>query len=364
MKRIYLYDHNELDFSFRQSKEDFIVTERFNPFSNRGNYLIIEVQKQNLTTLELIKILEDLTQCFSIGYAGLKDKKATTTQYLSLPLKFSKKIKELQHPQIKILNSFRHHEKISMGDLEGNHFFIRLKEVNAHVAKALQQQLKNIQKEGMPNYFGYQRFGNDVDNFEKSKEVAHGETYIKDKKMQKLLSNIYQSYLYNQWLASRVLFSKDVIGLDKESLLVKYALTPLIVEQLKNQPFVFKVLPGDILLDLLNKQWVNVSDLQGIRKGVKEQKLVPTGLLAGKKAWRAKDEAARFEMPCDDLLVDAKGERRPAWVYPKEIHYAYDEASKSFEVSFFLPKGAYATVLLESLANRNLGQDGSRAKKS
>ncbi|MDH5464840.1 MAG: tRNA pseudouridine(13) synthase TruD, partial [Thiovulaceae bacterium] len=354
MKRIYLHKRTEIPFFFRQSTDDFVVTERFSSFNEKGNYLIIEVQKQNLTTLELIKILEDFTQCFSIGYAGLKDKKATTTQYLSLPLKFSKKLKEFKHPQIKILNTFRHDQKISMGDLEGNHFFIRLKQVNEAANVQLQERLNMIQKEGMPNYFGYQRFGNDADNFDKSKEVAHGELHVKDKKMHKLLSNIYQSYLYNQWLVSRITFSEDIAKLEEAQLLEKYHLKSDLIPMLKNQPFVFKVLPGDILLDKSTKKWINVTDLQEVRKGLKQQKLVPTGLLAGKKAWRAQADAAMFEEPCDDLLVDAKGERRPAWVYPKEIKQHYNGKEQFFELSFFLPKGAYATVLLEDLANRNL----------
>jgi len=105
---------------FRQTKEDFIVTEEtlLDTTSNKGNHFIAKVQKQDLSTMELIDILEAELQCFSIGYAGLKDKHATTTQYISMPLTFSRSFEKLRHPKIKILESFRSKEAVSIGGLK------------------------------------------------------------------------------------------------------------------------------------------------------------------------------------------------------------------------------------------------------
>ena len=138
---------------------------------------------------------------------------------------------------------------------------------------------------------------------------------------------------------------KDEFGLsDKEA------------EQLLNQPGMFKAVLGDIMFDHTMKKWVNVTDLQAIRKPFKERKLTPTGLLSGKKAWRAKMMAEKFEAPYDDPeVVASAGDRRVAWVYPSEIRSNYIAKEGDFELSFSLPKGAYATVLLENLANRALG---------
>ena len=69
--------------------------------------------------------------------------------------------------------------------------------------------------------------------------------------------------------------------------------------------------------------------------------------------------AATFESSFDDMLVQAAGERRPAWIYPTEIRSAYHPSEQTYELSFTLPKGAYATVLLENLANRDLSPSGS-----
>lgn len=301
--------------------------------------------------MEMLKIMEEALHCYNIGYAGLKDKASTSTQYISVPLKFSKPLKHLYHPQIKIVESFRHHEKIGMGDLKGNRFFIRLKDVTPENALAMESVLDEIMRYGMPNYFGYQRFGRESGNLETTKEIAHGERLMRDRKMQKLLGHAYQSYLFNDWLAERVLLSRKIA----DDVTLEHDFTPEQLQQLRDQPGLFRVLPGDIMLDKKTKKWVNVTDLQAIRKGYKEHKLIPTGLLAGRKAWRAKAFAGTIESRHDDMMVVASGDRREALVYPKEIRSTYKKKEGFFELSFFLPKGAYATVLLENLANRELG---------
>lgn len=356
MKRIFLQTHKPIPFLFRQTIDDFIVDEvPPERSSGRGSYLIIKVQKQNLTTMEMLKIIEAETHCYTIGYAGLKDKAATTTQYLSMPLTFSKALENFKHPQVSILERFRSREKIGLGDLEGNRFVIRLKQVTPKSASRLQDVLDEIMRQGMPNYFGYQRFGKESGNFQKAREVAQGEIEIKDRKMHRLLTSAYQSYLFNDWLARRIRISRDMQGMEAEALMKNYGLSALEAAQLQNQPGIFRVLPGDIMLDQKTRTWVNVADLQAIRKPYKERKLTPTGLLPGKKAWRAKALAGSIEQEYDDMTVIASGDRRPAWVYPMGIRSVYKEEEGVFELSFTLPRGAYATVLLENLANRELG---------
>lgn len=360
MKRIFIQTHNSVAFFFRQTADDFIVDELpLKRGPERGNYLHLKVRKQNLSTIEMIAALQEHTQCFTIGYAGLKDKSATTTQYLSVPLKFSRALKSFNHPRITFLESFRQSTKINMGDLEGNRFFIRLKEVTPESAQHIQDVLDGIMRHGMPNYFGYQRFGRQSGNFEKTRDVAHGESGMKDTKMHRLLGNAYQSYLFNDWLAERVTMSKKIAGMDVAAVMGAYGLSEPEASQLKTQPGIFRVLPGDIMLDVKAQKWVNVTDLQAVRKPYKERKLIPTGLLAGRKAWRAKALAGKVESAFDDAAVVTSGDRRPAWVYPSQIESEYKPAEGFFELSFTLPKGAYATVLLENLANRDLGPESA-----
>lgn len=352
MKRIYYQKHRPIPFVFRQNSEDFIVDEvPLQRDGARGSYLIVKIRKQNLSTMEMLAIFEEMLHCYTIGYAGLKDKSSTSTQYISVPLKYSRLFKCFYHPKIKIIETFRYHKKIALGDLKGNRFFIRLKEVTPESARIMEELLVEIMRYGMPNYFGYQRFGRESDNFETTRDIAHGEKLMRDKKIQKLLGNAYQSYLFNDWLAERVVLSRKIVQNGSE----QYNLSAKQLQQLQNQPGIFRVLPGDIMLDKRSGKWLNVTDLQSIRKAYREQQLIPTGLLAGRKAWRAKEVAGVIERKYDDMMVVMAGSRREAWVYPKEIRSTYKNRKAFFELSFFLPKGAYATVLLENLANRELG---------
>lgn len=356
MKRIFTQKHKPIPFVFRQTRDDFIVTEEglFDKPLNKGNQLIVKIQKQDLSTMEMLNILESELHCHNIGYAGLKDKNATTTQYISMPLKYSKSFEKFYHPKLKVIESFLAKDKISIGDLKGNHFFIRLKEVSEDAAQRLSSVLDDIMRNGMPNYFGYQRFGRDSDNFEKARDVAQGELLMKDNKIHKIMLHAYQSYLFNDWLAKRVALSDEIKTKSCEELLKELKISAQECEQLKNQAGLFSVLPGDIMQDFQSGKWLNVTDLQEIRKPYKEHKMVPTGLLAGSKAWRAKGLAGEIEHHFDDFTVDAQGTRREAWIYPKSIRHKYKKEEKFFELSFTLPKGAYATVLLENLANRDL----------
>jgi len=355
MKRKYIQKHNPIVFSFKPTREDFIVDEI--PLYNEGksgNYLHLHIKKTDMSTLEMIAVLEEQTKFHNISYAGLKDKYATTTQYISMPASYEKYFAKFKHPQIEILDSFLHKEKLNIGDLKGNRFQIRLHNVTPGSAEKLDDILGEIVRHGMPNYFGYQRFGQDEEHFEKAKEAAHGSKVFRDRRLNKLMSNAYQSYLFNDWLCERVQLCRDLGYMDPELFGDKWDLTPDEVLQLQAQSSIFKVLPGEIMLDVAAEKWINVNDLERVKKPYKERKLQPTGLLVGNKVWRSRGAAGAIEGRHDDDEVIMAGERRVAWVYPKEIKSKYSKKEGVYELSFALPKGAYATVLLENLANREI----------
>jgi len=355
MKRKYIQKHNPVAFSFKPTREDFIVDEI--PLYEKGvsgNYLHLHIKKRDMSTLEMIAVLEEQTRFHNISYAGLKDKYATTTQYISMPASYEKYFAKFKHPQIEIIDSFLHKEKLNIGDLNGNRFKIRLHDVTPGSAERLDGVLNEIVRQGMPNYFGYQRFGRDEDHFEKAKEAAHGSKVFRDRRLNKLMTNAYQSYLFNDWLAERVQLCRDLDYMELDALEKKWGLSRDDVLQLQAQSSIFKVLPGEIMLDVMNDKWVNITDLNAVKKPYKERKLQPTGLLVGNKVWRSRGVAGTIEGRHDDDEVVMAGERRVAWVYPKEIKSNYSKKESVYELSFALPKGAYATVLLENLANRDV----------
>ncbi|CAM3557254.1 tRNA pseudouridine(13) synthase TruD [Arcobacter aquimarinus] len=329
IRRIYPLNDKILNFKFVQNEEDFIVEEQPIKFSLNGSFLILKIKKTNCDTWELIDRLAKFLGIYSneIGYAGLKDKRATTTQYISIPKKYSKEIKLFRNKKIEILETFLHNEKLNIGDLEGNRFKINLHNVEISDVNHIQKIIKIISKKGIPNYFGYQRFGKEVvENFEKAKAVVYGEEIVKDKKLSKMLISAYQSSFFNAWLVERLSISKEE----------------------------FALLDGDIFLDLeKNKIFTPKAITQNILNDFKSQKITPTGLLPGRKVFKAMGEAFKIESKYDDIYIQEKGYRREAIVYPKSISCKYDASRNICTLDFILPKGSYATVLVEYLANRN-----------
>ena len=329
IKRLYPKNDKTLNFKFVQNDEDFIVEEQPIKFSGAGSFLVLKIVKNNCDTWELIDRLAKFLNVFSneIGYAGLKDKRATTTQYITIPKKYSKEIKLFRNKKIEIIDTFLHKEKLNIGDLEGNRFKINLHNVGITDINHIQKIIKLIIKEGMPNYFGYQRFGKDVvDNLAKAKDVVYGEEIVKDKKLSKMLIAAYQSSFFNAWLVERL--------------------------QLSNEEF--KLLDGDIFLDLQkDKLFTPKVITANIINDFNNFKITPTGLLPGRKVFKAVGEALLIEQKYDDLYIQEKGYRREAIVFPRDITCKYDANKKICSLDFVLPKGSYATVLVEYLANKN-----------
>lgn len=329
IKRFYPANDKTLNFKFIQNEEDFIVEEQPIKFSSNGNFLVLKIKKTNCDTWELIDRLAKFLNVYSneIGYAGLKDKRATTTQYITIPKKYSKEIKSFKSKKIEILETFLHNEKLNIGDLEGNRFKINLYDVEITDINHIQKIIKTISKNGMPNYFGYQRFGKEItQNIEKAKNIVYGKEIVKDKKLSKMLVSAYQSSFFNAWLVERLKLSKDE----------------------------FKLLDGDVFFDLeKNRLFTPKTITEKITNDFKDGKITPTGLLPGRKVFKAINEALKIESKYDDSYIQEKGYRREAIIFPKNILCKYDNSRKVCSLDFVLPKGSYATVFVEFLANRN-----------
>lgn len=329
IRRVYFYSNKTLNFRFTQNIEDFIVDELPIKFSNSGNFLILKIEKQNCDTWEACEKIAQFLQIYSneVGYAGLKDKRATTTQYISIPKKYSKDIKNFRSKKIKILETHLHNKRLNIGDLEGNRFRINLYEVVQEDIYQIESIIKKISRNGLPNYFGYQRFGKEVkENLLKAKELLYGESKLKDKKLIKMLILAYQSSFFNAWL----------------------------VERLKINQKEFELLKGDLFLDLEKNRFFTPKNInEKIKSDVYSEKIVPTGLLPGREVFRSKDDALKIEKKYDDSFIYEKGYRREAIIFPKDIVCKYDLENKVCKLDFVLPKGSYATVFIEALANRN-----------
>ena len=354
----YAYTHTPLKFDFQQTIERFFVEEiPLYPFTGTGNYLILKVKKTDMSTWKLITVLAKATglEERDIGYAGLKDKNATTIQYISLPKRYEKELnKNLTTEKIEILERTYSKAPLKIGHLKGNRFSIILHEIDTKDAKFFNTTAKKMQKDGIPNYYGYQRFGEDSRSYLQGKEIAHSGKKLKGSK-EKLLVSAYQSHLYNRWLGSRVKLS-SVIAENKTTEAAKKLEYPEeLVKVLAKQPQFFKLFLGDVIIPYPYGKLNYVKDMLQSAQAFEQKKISPTGLLCGENVERAKSDAYYLEEPFDDTELNAlKGDRRFAWIWPKEVETAYDENTKKLTVEFYLPKGSYATTFLEEIGKFSL----------
>jgi tRNA pseudouridine13 synthase len=365
LNRDYFLTHAPIDFTFAQNSKDFVVEEiPLYEWSGEGEHIILKIRKKNLSTWEMISILSKKMKINrrDIGYAGLKDKNAMTIQYLSMPKKYENLLDEALEDETKIavLEKFTHKNKIKLGHLKGNRFFIRLKKVNPTSATKIESVLKKIVDFGIPNFFGYQRFGIERDNFRLGKEIIDGESKIRDRDKKRLFVNAYQSMLFNNWLSERIKFSRLVESFGESELPEALKVMGVELENLeflKKQKHPFKILLGDIMLHYPHGRAFSVEkeSFEETLKRFEERDIVPSGVLAGKKAMRSSGDAKIFEDKFWEDISIADGERRYSWVFPKDIESNYREKDFWFELNFYLPKGSYATTLLEEIGRRDLG---------
>jgi tRNA pseudouridine13 synthase len=359
MDRFYSLAHASIDFRFKQSPRDFVVEELpLYEFSGEGEHLFLFVRKKNLTTPEMIGIFARFLGIKNkeIGYAGLKDKHAMTKQYISLHRKYEETLESFEHEDVKILSKAYHNNKIRIGHLKGNRFYIRLKKVNPTSAVKLDEALKTIAQNGMPNYFGYQRFGNDGDNHIDGEKVAKGLKKERNPRVKQLLINSYQSHLFNMWLSRRLEINSLIASFEPAELEPLLNLPLEQLKALKAQKHSFKVLLGDIMEHYPHGK---LFDFDGSAEDLERfnlRDISVTGLLCGNKVKLSSGTAGVIEKDFNDT-INADGSRRYAWIYPTEIEGRFNAIEAQYELNFTLPKGSYATVLVEELAKRKLVEE-------
>jgi tRNA pseudouridine13 synthase len=145
----------------RENPEDFEVTERAMHTFIDGPYLICSLTKRNWDQHRAIKAIASHLGISHqrIGFAGTKDKRAVTTQHISIYKCTPEDIARLSIPDLSLTVLATSQHPINLGALEGNTFAIRISEIDEpNPQESLEIFQKSI-KEGIPNYIGYQRFG-------------------------------------------------------------------------------------------------------------------------------------------------------------------------------------------------------------
>tara|TARA_R100000988_G_scaffold102658_1_gene78899 strand:+ start:779 stop:1912 length:1134 start_codon:yes stop_codon:yes gene_type:complete len=331
---------------FKKTPGDFVVDEvlGFN-CTGQGEHVWVQVQKTMLTTLDVAQRITEVTgvPLKRISYSGLKDKQGVCSQWFSIHDKSLSEsiIQELDSDNLKILAVSRNSRKLRRGSHGANHFRLRLTGLRSKCGTdsspelLLSSRLQSIASQGVPNYFGEQRFG--FDNIENA--FAYLDTLAKrseenrvpraSRTQRSMWLSAARSSLFNAVLAARV-----------------------------QQGNWDSLLDGDVMnLDGTGSVFLADSEDPALPERLSRMDIHPTGPLWGKGALRslggtrALEQACCLRWPtlCHGLeRAGLEQQRRSLRLPVKRLHYRFFD-SDQLELSFELPAGCFATAVLHEL---------------
>ena len=202
----------EISARFKQEPEDFIVEEEL-PFelTGQGEHAWLQVRKRNNNTdWVAARIAEHAgVKKHAVGYAGLKDRFAVTTQWFSvyLPGRDDVDWEDFQLEGVELLEITRHQRKLQRGALKQNRFTIRLRELeyanNGGIERVI-ERCELIRQLGIPNYFGEQRFGQGLGNLVDAERMFSQPRKRIPRHKRSLFLSAARSWMFNTILSERI----------------------------------------------------------------------------------------------------------------------------------------------------------------
>lgn len=315
--------------------DDFLVEEilGFEP-EGEGPHAWLQIRKRETNTPWLAGALARLAGVArrDVGYAGLKDRAAVTTQWFSVPMEGRKEPDWtiLDSAEVQVLQVTRHRKKLRRGIQKGNRFQIRVQEFHGD-RSALLNRVVELAGGGVPNYFGEQRFGRDGGNINSAWEMLVGGKRVRDRGLRGLYLSAARSMLFNRVLAQRVGDGNWCCAIPGEAL----------------------------MLDGSHSIFIQAQPDADIDARLARMDLHPTGPLWGSGDALACGEALALEESalsdcgpwCDGLdAAGLKHARRALRVAVTGLDVAF-EAADRLMLSFELPAGAYATMAVRELVD-------------
>ncbi len=312
--------------------EDFVVEEipAYLP-SGEGEHLFVRFEKTGLDTEPAVRrIAAALGVREPPGFAGLKDRHARTTQWASFQRGERDAALALSLDGIRVLEAARHGNKLRTGHLRGNRFVLRLRGADRAREADARAVIETLGREGVPAYFGPQRFGRDGATLARARAWIVGDARPPRAPFErKLHVSAVQSAIFNELLAERVRTG----GLGS-------------------------IVAGDLCRKDDTGGMFVATDLEDARARAARFEISATGPMFGAEMrWpegeaRVAEEAALARAGLDVTKLErfrraGEGTRRP-------YRFRLTEASVSSDadgivLSFVLPAGAYATVVLREL---------------
>lgn len=387
--------------------EHFIVNEQLDiEFSGEGEHLWVFIQKTGMNTVHAAKLLADWA-CIperDVGYSGLKDRQAVTTQWFSLRIPnrtlpevaFNpslandtvideqnesaavaiKTADETTTPQeqIAVLEQHWHNKKLSHGAHKANQFILTLTEVQADDQAAVESRLQQIAQNGVPNYFGGQRFGHGGNNISEALKWFHDEalkaaTKVNteqsensgdtDNKRDDKRGNRKNDHKKNRKISKRLREQHSMRLSAARSLIFNRILASRVADNTWNSGLVGEVFNLAGTGSIFTSEQLDDTLLERLQA----QDIHPTAPLWGLDNDKVSGDARELEeqiIASEPVLTrlaqgleaqQIKAQRRALRLVPQELAWQWlDEAS--LQLQFSLPTGSYATSVLYSLVQQ------------
>ncbi len=345
--------------------EDFEVEEipAYAP-SGSGDFLYLWIEKRDMGaeyfTRQVAKRLS--IHPSDVGTAGLKDRRAVTRQWVSVPATAEANLAQLEGDGIRVLQISRHTNKLRAGHLHGNRFRILVRCASGSPAQPVQASrphydtaalvVERLRQHGLPNFYGAQRFGHGGETLQLGLALLRGETperKVRNPFLKKLALSAVQSAVFNHYLAQR--FTDSLLR---------------------------RVLPGDVMAKYPFGGMFVAEDVEREQQRFDARATVTAGPIVGRKTFPARGEAAERETAtlaaCQLSPAQfagfgklLQGTRRHNLVYVDDLAWEIvppsplggegsgvrGERQDGVRFTFTLPAGSYATVLLREIMKQD-----------
>ena len=323
--------------------EDFIVEENISvAFSGEGEHCWLYIKKSGCNTDWVAQQLADYcgVKKMAVAYAGLKDRHAVTSQWFSVQLPGkptpdwadfeSSFAADESAEKIQVLQSVRHNRKLQRGALKSNSFKITLRDLSDTsdaMFESLQQRCLLIAQYGVANYFGSQRFGRNYNNLDQAAKLFSRPRFKIAKHKRGIYLSAARSWLFNCILSERI----DRHVWDKR-------------------------LPGDAFMLDGKSACFKDDETEEIEQRLELNEIHPTAPLWGEGENMVSSQAAELEAHVIDqfpvyrdglIAARIQSHRRACRVIPGQLEAG--RLQDDFVVSFSLPAGSYATVVLAEI---------------
>ena len=328
--------------------EDFEVEEiaAYEPCGS-GEFLYLWIEKRDLGaeyfTRQIARRLG--IQPGEVGAAGLKDRRAVTRQWVSVPAAAEANLSHIDGEDIRVLRVSRHTNKLRTGHLHGNRFRVLVRSAGGSPAPDVQVSrphyeaaaaiVERLRQHGLPNFYGTQRFGRDGETIELGLELVRGEMHerkVRNPFLKRLALSAVQSGLFNHYLGQRL-----------------------------TDGLLRRVLPGDVMAKYPFGGMFVAEEVEREQERFDAREIVSAGPIFGRKTYAAGGAAAERETASLTAcgLTTAQftgfgkllsGTRRHNLVYVDDL--ACEETLAGLRFSFTLPAGSYATILLREIVKK------------